>query len=100
MPFACRTATTASQYVESASVETTDRDQNPLQSPSPDQQQLVTKYDSGGSIPFVDFANKYAFNGATYTPDVIGGMSWVPASDALKSPDSAQAQAIGVSAHL
>ena len=92
--FTFRSAKYASQYVEFAAVETTDRDQNPLQSPSPDQQQLVTKYDSAGTIPFVDFANKYAFNGATYTPDVIGGMSWLAVSDALKSPDSAQAKAI------
>ena len=98
--FTFRSAKYASQYLEFAAVETTDRDQNPLQSPSPDQQQLVTKYDSAGTIPFVDFANKYAFNGATYTPDVIGGMSWLAVSDALKSPDSAQAKAILGSANL
>ena len=98
--FTFRSAKYASQYVEFAAVETTDRDQNPLQSPSPDQQQLVTKYDSAGTIPFVDFANKYSFNGATYSPDVIGGMSWLAVSDALKSPDSAQAKAILGSANL
>jgi thiol-disulfide isomerase/thioredoxin len=98
--FTFRSATYTSQYIEFRSVETTDRDQNPLQSPTPAEQQLVQKYDSGGSIPFVDFANKYAFNGAMYVPDVIAGMSWLALADTLKSPDSTQARAILGSTNL
>lgn len=98
--FTFRSATYTSQYIEFRAVESTDRDRNPLQSPSPSEQQLVDKYDSGSSIPFVDFANKFAFNGATYTPDVIAGMSWLALADTLKSPDSAQAKAIIGSANL
>jgi thiol-disulfide isomerase/thioredoxin len=93
-------ATYTSQYIEFQSVETTDRNQNPLQTPSPAQQQLVSKYDSGGSIPFVDFANKYAFNGAMYSPQVIDGPSWLAIANALKSPDSTEAKAIIGSANL
>jgi thiol-disulfide isomerase/thioredoxin len=95
-----RAATYTSQYLEFRSVETSDRDQKPLQSPSPSEQQLVTKYDTDGSIPFVDFANKYAFNGAMYKPDMLGGMSWLAVADALKQPDSPQAKAIIGSANL
>ena len=100
MTFTFRAATYTSQYIEFRSVETTDRDQKPLQSPTPAEQQLVTKYDADGSIPFVDFANKYAFNGATYKPDVISGMSWLAIADSLKSPDSPQARAMLGSANL
>lgn len=98
--FTFRSATYTSQYIDFRAVETTDRDQKPLQTPSASEQQLVNKYDSAGSIPFVDFANKYAFNGAMYTPDVIGGMSWLAVADALKSPDSAQSKAVIGSANL
>ena len=93
-------ATYTSQYIEFQSVETTDRNQNPLQSPTPAQQELVSKYDSGSGIPFVDFANKFAFNGATYSPQVINGESWLAIANALKSPDSTEAKAILGSANL
>ena len=98
--FTFRSATYTSQYIEFQSVETTDRDQKPLQSPTAAQQQLVTKYDSDSSIPFVDFANKYQFSGATYSPQVINGESWLAIANALKTPDSSEAKAIIGSANL
>ena len=93
-------ATYTSQYVDFVSVETTDRDRNPLESPTPAQQALVSQYDTSGSIPFVDFGNRYAFSGAMYLPDVLSGMSWQAVADALQQPDSAQAKAILGSANL
>lgn len=98
--FTFRDATYTSQYVDFRSVETTDRDQKPLQSPSPAEQQLVNNYDSGGTIPFIDVANQYAVSGAMYSPDTIGGMSWLAVADSLKQPDSTQARAILGSANL
>ncbi len=98
--FTFRSATYTSQYIDFRSVETADRDQKALQSPTAAEQQLVTRYDTGGFIPFVDFGNRYAFNGAMYTPDVIGGMSWQAVADSLKQPDSTQAKAIIGSANL
>jgi hypothetical protein len=98
--FTFRSATFSSQYIDFVSVETTDRDQKPLQTPTASQQELVQKYNPGGSIPFVDFGNKYAFNGAMYSPDVISGMSWLPVADSLKSIDTPQAKAILGSANL
>jgi hypothetical protein len=98
--FTFRGATYMSQYVDFRAVETTDRDRNPLQSPSASEQQLVSAYDSSGTIPFIDFANKYAATGAMYSPDTIGGMSWLAVADSLKQPDSTQAKAIIGSANL
>ena len=98
--FTFKSAVFTSDYVDFRAVETTDRDRNPLQSPSAAEQQLVNRYDTGGSIPFVDFANRYAFEGAMYTPDVIGGMSWLAVAGTLKDPTSAQAKAILGSANL
>ena len=93
-------ATYTSQYVDFVSVETTDRDRNPLESPTAAQSALVTQYDTSGSIPFVDFANRYAFSGAMYLPDVLSGMSWQGVADTLATPASPQAKAVLGSANL
>jgi thiol-disulfide isomerase/thioredoxin len=98
--FTFHNATYTSRYIDFQSVETTDRDRNPLESPTPAQQALVGKYDSSGSIPFVDFGNRYAFSGAMYLPDVLSGMSWQAVADTLAQPDSAQAKAILGSSNL
>ena len=98
--FTFRGATYTSQYVDFVSVETLDRDQKALQSPTAAQQQLVTRYDTSGSIPFIDFGNHYASSGSTYLPDVISGMSWLAIADAVQQPESAQAKAIVGSANL
>jgi hypothetical protein len=92
--FTFRSATFTSQYVDFQSVETSDRDQNPLQTPTADQQALAAKYDTAGSIPFVDLGNRYAFAGAMYLPDVLAGMTWQQVADSLQQPGSAQARAI------
>ena len=93
-------ATYTSQYVDFVPVETTDRNQNPLESPTSAQQALVSQYDTSGSIPFVDFGNRYAFSGAMYVPDVLSGMSWKAVADSLAQPSSPQAKAILGSANL
>jgi thiol-disulfide isomerase/thioredoxin len=93
-------ATYTSQYVDFVSVETTDRDRNPLETPTSAQQALVNQYDTSGSIPFVDFGNRYAFDGAMYLPDVLSGMSWQAVADSLATPTSPQAKAILGSANL
>jgi Domain of unknown function (DUF929) len=98
--FTFRSATFTSQYIDFHSVETLDRDQNQLQTPSATDQQLLDRYDPGGTIPFLDFGNHYASTGAYYLPDVISGMSWLALADTLKQPDSTQAKAIIGSANL
>jgi len=98
--FTFRNATYASQYIDFRSVETTDRDRNPLQSPTAADQALVDAYDSNGSIPFIDFGNRYAVAGATYLPDMLAGLSWQQVAAALQQPGSPQAKAILGSANL
>ncbi len=98
--FTFHNATYTSQYVEFASVETTDRNQQQLESPTQAQQALVSKYNTSGSIPFVDIGNRYAISGAMYLPDILSGMSWQAVADAVLQPDSPQAKAILGSANL
>ena len=93
-------ATYTSQYIEFVSVETTDRNQNRLESPTAAQEQLVTKYDTSNSIPFVDLGNRYAFAGATYSPQLLSGRSWQSIATDVQQPDTAQARAIVGSANL
>jgi hypothetical protein len=93
-------ATYSSQYVEFQAVETTDRNQKTLETPTAAQLALVSRYDSAGSIPFVDFGNRYAFNGATYQPDSLQGLTWEQIAADLQNPSSPQAQGILGSANL
>ena len=50
----------------------------PLQTPTAEQQALLTKYDSanGGAIPFIDYGNKFLTVGASYDPGVLAGLTW------------------------
>jgi uncharacterized protein DUF929 len=98
--FTFRSATYASDYIDFRAVETSDRDQKPLQTPSSAEGQLWSKYDPSQSIPFVDFGNRYAMSGATYSPDLLGGASWQAIASELQDPNSAQAKAIVGSANL
>src|SRR5439155_1167699 len=83
-----------SQYVDFRGVESSDRNHQPLQSPSAAELQLISKYDTQGTIPFVDLGNRYAAVGAMYLPDVLANQTWQQVADDLKVPSSAQAQAI------
>ena len=66
-----------------------------LQTPTAAQQALVTKYDgSGGSIPFIDFGNKYVISGVSYDPGVLDGLSWATIATDLSNPNSAVAKAV------
>jgi len=67
-----------------------------LQTPTKAQEALVTKYDSssGGAIPFVDFGNKYLISGASYSPQVLAGLSWATIASDLSNPNSAVAKAV------
>jgi len=93
-------ATYTSQYLDFRGIETTDRDRNPLDTPTAAEEQLFTKYNGQGTIPFVDIGNRYAFTGATYSPEMLGGQSWQAVADELKDPSSPQATAIIGSANL
>jgi hypothetical protein len=73
-----------------------------LQTPTPDQTNLLQKYDgppyvpssAAGSIPFIDFAGQYLVSGATYDAGTLRGMSQDQVAAALADPSTPQAQAI------
>jgi hypothetical protein len=78
-----------------------------LQTPTSGQQALMTKWDappyvpSGyqGSIPFIDFGNKYMISGASYNAQVLAGKTWAQISAALHDPSSQIAQAVNGTAN-
>jgi len=88
--FTFRDATYSSPYLDFVAVE--GHDGSP--SLSADQQNLVSRYDSEGSIPFVDFGNRRALVGATYDPGLLQGSDWLSIASALRQPSSDQARAI------
>jgi hypothetical protein len=73
-----------------------------LQTPTAAQQALVSKYDAppyvpagdNGSIPFIDFGNKYAIIGASYSPQLLAGLSWSQIAGDLSDPGSPVAKAV------
>ena len=71
--------------------------------------QLMGKYDVppyvpsasyDGSFPFMDFANRYVIDGASYNPAVLKGLTWAQVAAALKDPSSPVAKAADGTANL
>jgi len=65
-----------------------------LQRPSVEEQELLSRYDGAGSIPFLDIANRYIVTGASYSPQILEGLSRGQIAAQLNNPDSPVAQAI------
>jgi Domain of unknown function (DUF929) len=73
-----------------------------LQTPTAAQTALLVKYDAppyissqlAGSIPFMDFGNKYVNIGADYIPSVLTGLSWSQIATDLSNPNSSVAKAV------
>jgi thiol-disulfide isomerase/thioredoxin len=59
-----------------------------LQIPTAAQAALVSKYNSSGSIPFIDFGNKFLIQGATYNNSVLTGKSLDEIAAAVSDPTS------------
>ncbi|MGH3149572.1 MAG: DUF929 family protein, partial [Streptosporangiaceae bacterium] len=77
--------------------DTTTGTYTPLQTPTAAQQALVTKYAGAqGSIPFIDFGNKYMIEGASYDPGTLGQgkISWATIASDLHNPNSSVAKAV------
>ena len=78
-----------------------------LQTPTSEQQALMNKWNappyvpSGyqGSIPFIDFGNKYMISSASYNPQVLAGKTWAQIATALHNPSSQIAQAVNGTAN-
>jgi hypothetical protein len=92
--FTFRSATFMSKYVTFSPVETESEQGHALHSLSTADQALVNKLNappyvpesSKGSIPFIDFGNKYLISGASYSPDVLSGKTHAQIADALSDP--------------
>ena len=82
------------QPVEEATNQVVNGSYQTLQTPTAAQNALLTKYDSAGSIPFLDIANKYVVTGSSYSPQVLQGLSRDQIAAQLSDPSSAVAQAI------
>jgi Domain of unknown function (DUF929) len=65
-----------------------------LQTPTTAQSALLAKYDAQGTIPFLDIANRYIITNASFSPQVLQGLSRSQIAAQLKDPSSAVAQAI------
>jgi thiol-disulfide isomerase/thioredoxin len=101
-------STYASKYVTFTPVEEETVSKAPLQKPTTEQNQLISKYDAPpyvsqqneGAIPFVDFGNKYMISGASYNPQVLQGKNWSEVAAALKDPSSDIAKGADGAANL
>ncbi len=83
-----------SQYLDFQSLETYTNQRSgnfysTLQKPTKEQTALVEKYDgANGSIPFLDFGNKYTSSGATYDYSVLQGKSWDEIASQVRDPST------------
>jgi uncharacterized protein DUF929 len=92
-------STYTSPYVDFQAVEETTNQQTgdgyqPLQTPTAAQTALMEKYDPDGSIPFLDIGNKYIVTGASFSPQILQGLSRDQIAAQLQDPSSPVAQAI------
>ncbi|HVA83125.1 MAG TPA: DUF929 family protein [Candidatus Aquilonibacter sp.] len=71
-----------------------------LQTLSDSQSNIQSTFDSGGGIPFVDFANMSTLSGSTYAPTVLQGMNWTQIIAQLNNTNSTVSQSVLGSANL
>jgi hypothetical protein len=100
-------STFTSKYISFVPVETETNvatataDGAPLQTPTAAQSAIFSKLDSAGSIPFIDFGNKYSEVGnlSPYGPQDLSGKSWSQIAAVLGDPSNSIAQGIDGSAN-
>ncbi len=82
------------QPVEEATNQAVGGTYETLQTPTAAQGALMSSYDAEGSIPFLDIANKYVVTGASFSPQVLAGLSRSQIASQLSDPSSPVAQAV------
>jgi thiol-disulfide isomerase/thioredoxin len=97
-------ASYTSSYLVFNSTEAWDRNDNPLQSPTTQVQQILQTYQqppyqASSGIPFLDIANRYTLYGVQYSPGVLAGLTWQQIAGDLSNPQSPVTQAIVGSAN-
>ncbi len=101
-------STYTSKYLTFTPVEETTVSHATLQTPTSQQQALLTKYDyppyiqasEEGAIPFIDFANKYLVHGAQYNPQILQGQTWAQIGAALSDQSSAIGKGVDGAANM
>jgi hypothetical protein len=98
--------TVAFTGVETESNEVSGSGYAPLDALSPADEQLFSTYnappyvESGGSIPFVDIGGRYLISGASFTPQVLHGMTHAQVAAALSDPTSPVAVSVDGAANV
>ncbi len=96
----------SSPYVDLQAVEEATNQQaggayQALSAPTAAESALLSAYDPQGNIPFLDIGNKYVINGASYSPQLLQGLSRSQIAAQLNDPSSPVAQAIdGTANHI
>ncbi len=106
--FTFQGSTYTSQYVDLQAVETADRNDQPLETPTTEQQTLFNKYDappyvssqSTGAIPFVLINQRYLWVGASLSPTLFQGKTWQTAADSLANPTGQLGKSIVANANM
>jgi hypothetical protein len=80
-------ATYRSDYLALTTVEISDRDQAPLQTPTAAQQQLLDTYGQGG-IPFIDLGGAIVLRSSGYDPQLLAGKNWSAIAQTLTGDPS------------
>lgn len=94
-------STYSSPYIAFESVELTNRTNGAhLQNTTPEEDMIMAKYDTEGSIPFIDFANHSVIIGGTFSPAILDGKDWNQIVNSLVYPNSSTAQGVVGSANL
>lgn len=89
-----------SKYIDFVPVETEDQQQNPLQTPTTEQQNLLNTYDvppyttQSGSIPFIDIANQYILIGGSFNVQDLQNLQWEDIANSLSDSTSPVAKDI------
>jgi thiol-disulfide isomerase/thioredoxin len=93
-------STYTSKYLVFTPVENQDVNKNTLVTPTSAQQALWTKYSPpGNAYPFIDIGNRF-IAAATYSPQVLQGLSWSQIAADLHNPSTAVAKGANGSANL
>jgi hypothetical protein len=80
--------------VEEATNQVVDGSYTLLQRPTAAESDLLSRFDPQGNIPFLDIGNQYVVIGASYSPQVLAGMSQSQIAAQLSDSGSPVAQAI------
>jgi uncharacterized protein DUF929 len=97
--FTFRNASYTSNYISFVSVELQDRNHTSLQKATADQTALINIYDATGSIPFIDFANKYVQVGSQFQPSVLANANWTQIASQLNNASSKYALSVDAAAN-